>query len=67
MIISPRDPSSMTSEDSLSEIAAILARGYLRLISSKESQNTLDDRPESSAPCGSTVNGNGAVPAVEVT
>jgi hypothetical protein len=56
----------MTGEERLSELAAILALGYIRLLSRNESQNELDDGPESCAPCGSMVNGNRAVPAMEV-
>ena len=62
-----RDPASMTSEERLREIAAILARGYLRLIlTEKESRNSLAGRLESEAPCDRLVNGNEAVLVVEV-
>ena len=66
MIIDRRDPATMSAQERLFEIAAILARGYLRLLSRKESRKGLDEDAESSAHCNKAVNGNGAVPAVEV-
>jgi hypothetical protein len=59
MINHGRDPAMMTPDDRLAEIAAILAEGYLRIISKTES-NCLDDLAESTAHCDHTVNGNGA-------
>ncbi len=66
MIIKNRDPSSMSSKERLSEIAMLLAQAYIRLLFREESQNTLDDSTESEAPCDRLVNGNEAVPVVEV-
>jgi len=45
----------MTWEERLTEIAAIMARGYLRLISAKESEKGLDVLKRSEAPCGREV------------
>ncbi len=53
MIITTRDPASMNSEECLSEIAAVLARGYLRLTSS---QKELDETAKDEAPCDAVVN-----------
>ena len=68
MIITHRDPASLNSKERLSAIATLLARGYLRLISSKESGNELDVPVEVEAPCDHPVNsmekGNGALSPV---
>ncbi len=53
MTITTQDPASMTSEECLSEIAEVLAQGYLRLTSS---QNELDESTKDEAPCGTVVN-----------
>jgi hypothetical protein len=53
MIINDRAPSEMTSEERLSELASILAKGFLRLISS---QKELDVPIEDEAPCDLVVN-----------
>jgi hypothetical protein len=66
MISPSRDPGSMTDNDRLAEVAAILSLGYLRLQKSrKESRNQLDDLAESTAPCDHEVDGNSAVPRKE--
>ena len=69
MIIMHRDPASLTSQERLSAIATLLARGYLRMVSSKESRNELDVLADVEAPCGHTVNsgemGNGTLSPVE--
>jgi len=55
------DPKTMAAADVLAEIAATLARGYLRLVlGGKESQKHLELSTKSTAPCVSTVSGNGA-------
>ena len=56
-----RDPDAMPEDDRLSEIAAILARGYLRLLRGRQKaledgQNCLDDGREDEAPCDRSVN-----------
>ena len=56
MIITPRDPASITGEERLSEIAAILAGGYMRMISRKESRKELDESAKDEAPCDHVVN-----------
>jgi len=62
MIINLNHPSKMSPEARFKEIAAILARGYIRL---KNSQKALDVSLESSAQCD-PVNSNSAVQSVEV-
>ena len=56
MIITTQDPAVMSEQERLSEIATILAEGYLRHLSRKENPNILDDQPENSAPCDHLVN-----------
>ena len=56
MIINTRAPSEMAGEERLSEIAAILARGYMRMISRKESRKELDVPAESEASYDHVVN-----------
>jgi hypothetical protein len=50
-MISTRNPKDMTPTDRLHEIGQILVRGYLRLISLKESGKELDFQPPDEAPC----------------
>ena len=56
MIIAHRVPSSLTSKERLSSIATLLALGYLRLISRKESLKELDVPAKVEAPCDHPVN-----------
>lgn len=57
-----RDPERMTRDEILSELGALLAAGYQRLISSimrlgeerEISSNELAERPTSERPCAST-------------
>ena len=59
MICRPRNPASLSPEERLAEIAAILATGYRRLSLSRESDHKeLAETPESEAPCDSGVDGN---------
>jgi len=65
MIINLNLPSKMSPESRLTEIGAIMARGYLRL---KNSQKALDVSLQDSALCDSTtVYGNSAEPGQEIT
>jgi len=64
MIINLNLPSKMSPQLRLSEIGAIMARGYIRL---KNSQKELDVMGNAEPPCDTTVNSNGAVQSVEVT
>ena len=58
-MISRRDPAAMAPDDRLAEISAILARGYLRPLDSREicpdtapgAQESLAEPAESEAPC----------------
>ena len=42
-MITSRDPAGMTAEERISEIAAILAKGYLRLLDPRESCPNVPD------------------------
>jgi len=63
MIINLNHPSKMSPEARFKEIAAILARGFIRL---QNSQKELDVSLQDCAPCDHAVNGNGAEPSLEV-
>jgi len=64
MIIRKRDPAAMTWEESLTEIAAIMARGYLRIISSRAHRNCLDAARDSEPDCA-PVNGRQSTALLE--
>jgi len=57
VILRKKDPASMDGEARLREIASLLARGYLRLISSRAGRNSLDGPPTSEAHSACVVNG----------
>jgi len=63
MIINLKNPSKMDPHARLTEIAAIMAKGYIRL---KNSQKALDVSLQDCAPCDTTVNSNVAEPSLEV-
>ena len=53
MTVAARAPSAMTVAERRAELAALLARAYLRHLVAREcSQNPLADSPETEAPCG---------------
>ena len=66
MRLTVHGPSVMSTQEHLSEIATLLARGYLRLISQKESQKGLDVSAETSAQCDTVVNRNRSIRNKEV-
>ena len=45
----PRDPAAMSPEDRLTELASVMANGYLRLLDSAEKE--LDQPDPVEAPC----------------
>ena len=54
MSLRERTPDTMTAAERRTEIAEILATGYLRLqLSRTSAQNSLDDSRQSEASCGS--------------
>ncbi len=58
MILSIRNPNTMTDGARLTEVGAILARGYLRLVKSRhESLKELDVTCPPTAECPSPTNG----------
>ena len=54
-MIGPRDPAFLSSECRISELADVLALGYLRLLLRRK---PLDLLPRAEAACGLSVNGN---------
>ena len=64
MIITYKDPATMTTQERLSEIAALLARGYLRL-SSKRERNCLEPDRAVEPHCYTVVNDERAGSNVE--
>ena len=67
MILSARDPASMTTEERLLELSELLGTAYLRLLlARKESQKGLDQPLESEPSCA-LVNGAEIAPGKEPT
>lgn len=62
MILSARDPSIMTAEERLAELAEALAVGYLRVLIKR--QKELEDQPKHEALC-SVVDGTETVAGKE--
>ena len=61
-----RDPAEMTPAERLREIAGLLARGYLRLLTSRiESRNRVDIPPEIEPPWPRLVNRTESTPGQE--
>ena len=61
-----RDPSDMTADQRLQEVAELLGKAYLRLRAGRaESRIPLEDTAQLEAPCGQPVNAAETAPAKE--